>query len=79
MCIEWSKGNIPTTSDYLYGFMGSALLWYNLYSSTMQSHGFMVNPYDRCIENSTLKVKQSTIAFDRIQDSLWNNSYVLLD
>ena len=43
--------------------MDSVLLWYCLYSKTLKSHGFLVNPYDRCIVNSTIKGKQYTIAW----------------
>ena len=37
----------------LYGCMESALLWYDLYSKTLKAQGFLINPYDRCIANST--------------------------
>ena len=47
----------------LYGFMESAILWYGLYSKTLKSQGFLVNPYDRCIENSTIKDNQYTISW----------------
>ena len=33
----------------LYGGMGSTLLWYDLYSKTLKSQGFLINPYDKCI------------------------------
>ena len=46
---------------YLYGCMESPLLWYDLYSKTLKSQGFLINPYDRCIENSTIEDKQCTI------------------
>ena len=46
----------------LHGCIKDALLWYDIYSKTFKSHGFLVNPYDRCIENSTIKGKQCTIA-----------------
>ena len=38
---------------YLYGCMEYILLWYNLYAKTLKAPGFVVNPYDICIENST--------------------------
>ena len=47
----------------LYGYKESKLLWSDLYSKTLKSHGFMVNPYDRCIENIIIKVKQFTISW----------------
>ena len=47
----------------IYGCIESALLWYDLYSKTMKSHGFVVNTYNKCIENSTITGKQCTIAW----------------
>ena len=29
----------------------------------MKSHGLLINPYDRCISNSTIKYKQCTISW----------------
>ena len=46
-----------------YGCMDSALLWYDIYPKTLKSHGFAVNPYDRCISNSTINSNQCTIAW----------------
>ena len=43
--------------------MESVLLWYDKYSNTLKSHGFMVNPYDMFIANSTIKVNQCTLAW----------------
>ena len=45
----------------LYGCTESALLWYYLYSKTLKLQGFLINPYDRCIANITIKDKQCTI------------------
>ena len=45
----------------LYLFMGSAILWYDIYSKTFKSHESAVNPYDRYISNSTINGKQCTI------------------
>ena len=47
----------------LYGCLESALLWYNLYSSTLQDMGFILNPYDNCVANKMIDGKQCTIAF----------------
>ena len=47
----------------LYGCMDSVLIWYALYVKTLKSQGFVVNSYDRCIENSTIYVKQCMIAW----------------
>ena len=38
------------------------LLWYDQYSKTLKSQGFLVNPYDRFIANITIQYKQCTIA-----------------
>ena len=45
----------------LYVCIEPSLLRYNLYSKTMKSHEFAVNPYDSCIENSTINGNQYTI------------------
>jgi hypothetical protein len=45
----------------LYGFVQSALLWYELYSSTLKDMGFILNPYDLCVANVTINEKQCTI------------------
>ena len=36
---------------------------YHLYSKALKSHGFLINPYGRCIINSTIQYKQCTIAW----------------
>ena len=47
----------------LYGCVQSALLWYELYSSTLMKMGFEVNPYDLCVANATIDGKQCTICW----------------
>ena len=47
----------------LYGCLESALLWYNLYSSTLQKLGFILNNYDKCVANKVINGKQCTIFF----------------
>ena len=47
----------------LYGCLESALLWYDLYSSTLVKHGFKINPYDKCVANKIINNKQCTIVF----------------
>ena len=47
----------------LYGCMDSTLLWYDIYSKTLKSQGFLINAYGRCIENSTIQDKQCTIVW----------------
>ena len=41
----------------LYGCVQSALLWYELYSSTLIDMGFELNPYDMCVANSMIDSK----------------------
>jgi Reverse transcriptase (RNA-dependent DNA polymerase). len=47
----------------LYGCVKSALLWYELYSSTLQDMGFEINPYDQCVANATIDGSQCTICW----------------
>ena len=47
----------------LYGCIESALLWYNLYTTTLKKLGFILNSYDRCIANKMVKGSQCTIAW----------------
>ena len=42
----------------LYGCVKSAMLWYKLFTSTLQKLGFVLNPYDSCVANATIKGKQ---------------------
>jgi hypothetical protein len=39
----------------LYGCVKSALLWYELFSSTLLDIGFTLNPYDPCVANKTIE------------------------
>jgi hypothetical protein len=41
----------------IYGCIESALLWYNLYASTLKGMGFEINPYDKCVANKIDNVK----------------------
>ena len=43
--------------------MEYVLLWCELYSKTLRSHGFMVNQYYSCIANSTIYGRQCMIAW----------------
>ena len=45
----------------LYGCVKSALLWYELFSSTLKDMGFKLNPYDECVANKIIDGKQCTI------------------
>ena len=47
----------------IYGCIESALLWYELFSSTLQQLGFKINPYDRCVANKIINGKQCTIVW----------------
>ena len=47
----------------LYGCIESAMLWHELYSSTLQLMGFELNPYDKCVVNKIINGKQCTIVF----------------
>jgi Reverse transcriptase (RNA-dependent DNA polymerase) len=47
----------------LYGCVQSALLWYNLFTGTLQKLGYKLNPYDSCIANKMVNGKQSTIVW----------------
>jgi len=38
------------------------MLWYELFSSTLQDMGFELNPYDECVANKVINGKQCTIA-----------------
>ena len=47
----------------LYGCIESALLWYKLFTNTLQKMGFTINPYDRCIANKEINGHQCTIVW----------------
>ena len=47
----------------LYGCVQSALLWYELYSTTLQDMGFVINPYDMCVANAEIDGGQCTISW----------------
>ena len=47
----------------IYGCVKSALLWYELFSSTLQQMGFVLNPYDPCIANCQIEGTQCTIGW----------------
>ena len=41
----------------LYDCIESALLWYQLYPTTLQDMGFVFNPYDKCVANKIINGK----------------------
>ena len=45
----------------LYGCIQSALLWYELYSTTLMEMGFTLNPYDLGVANCDINDQQCTI------------------
>jgi hypothetical protein len=47
----------------LYGCVQSALLWYELFTKTLQSMGFVLNPYDHCVANCLVEGSQCTICW----------------
>ena len=47
----------------IYGCIESALLWYNLYVSTLKEMGFTLNPYDKCVANKEINGSQCTICW----------------
>ena len=63
----------------IYGCIFSALLWYNLFSSTLQEMGFELNPYDRCVANKVINGHQCTIIWyiDDLKISHKNQSVVM--
>jgi hypothetical protein len=47
----------------LYGCVRSALLWYELFATTLQGMGFVLNPYDPCVANKEINGNQCTIVW----------------
>ena len=47
----------------LYGCVQSALLRYELYSTTLQDMGFELNPYDMCVANAMIDGSQCTVCW----------------
>ena len=47
----------------IYGCIESALLWYNLYVTTLKGMGFTINTYDKCVANKIINGKQCTIVW----------------
>ncbi len=39
----------------LYGCVKSALLWYELFTGTLEELGFKLNPYDPCVANKSME------------------------
>jgi hypothetical protein len=47
----------------IYGCVVSGMLWYKLFSQTLEQHGFTINPYDFCVANATIEGTQCTIVW----------------
>ena len=47
----------------IYGCIGAALLWYELYTEVLKKMGFEINPYDFFVTNAMLDGSQCTIAW----------------
>ena len=47
----------------LYGMLVAAILWYKEFRTSLESIGFMFNPYDPCVANRTVKRHQHTVRF----------------
>ena len=47
----------------IYGFIGSTLFWYKLFSATLEGLGFEINPYEICVANKMVEGAQYTIAW----------------
>ena len=47
----------------IYGCIESAMLWYRLFSSTLEDMGFVINPYDKCVANKEINGSQCTIVW----------------
>jgi Reverse transcriptase (RNA-dependent DNA polymerase) len=47
----------------IYGCVVSGMLWYELFSQTLEQHSFTINPYDFCVANATISGSQCTIVW----------------
>jgi Reverse transcriptase (RNA-dependent DNA polymerase) len=47
----------------IYGCVVSGVLWYELFSETLEQQGFTTNPYDFCVANATIDGTQCTIGW----------------
>ena len=47
----------------IYGCVKSALLWYEMFATSLKDMGFVINPYDPCVANCMINGKQCTIAW----------------
>jgi Reverse transcriptase (RNA-dependent DNA polymerase) len=47
----------------LYGMLQSSLLYYKKFRKDLEGQGFVINPYDPCVANRTIKGKQQTVTW----------------
>ena len=47
----------------LYGLLQSALLFYKKLRRDLEEYGFVINPYDPCVENAMIYGHQMTVAW----------------
>jgi Reverse transcriptase (RNA-dependent DNA polymerase) len=44
----------------IYGCVVSGMLWYELFSQTLEKNGFTINPYDFCVANAVIDIIDGT-------------------
>ena len=59
----------------LYGCVKAALLWYDLYSTTLVHMGYKINAYDPCVANKIIEGTQSTIVWYVDDNKISHQSY----
>ncbi len=64
----------------LYGLLRSALLFYRKLVANLESHGFVLNPYDSCVANKVVNGKQMTVCWhvDNLKVSHCNPNQVTI-
>ena len=71
VCMENSKTVLYSRLlKALYGCVKSALLWYELFTTTLKDMGFELNPYDECVANKMINGNQCTIAWHVDDDNI---------
>ena len=50
-------------TNVLYGTIKATLLFYEKFRKDIESQGFVVNPYDRCVANKNINGKQMTVLY----------------
>ena len=64
----------------IYGFIGSTLFWYKLFSATLEGLGFEINPYDIFVANRIVEGTQCTLEWYVDDNKLSHkNPSVILD